>query len=273
MREQSPQDPLAFTCPPPCRLLQRGVAAVTRAAHSPGVHTQRPVLLTAGRLTSYTGTLEGLRPGSEGTRVSVPWPVRRLSRLSPASELALPPRVSPGQRRDVSSTACSWLPSSLNGSRIRFRAAGGQGPRAPPPKCQLLTATPAPRCLAHSVLQAHSRGSPLHRTPSELHTISAPFWGSPDEAWPTSDCPPFLKSLVPRQGLGLEQTIPGQSQAAPHPREAILQGHGAIAEGSVWPAGATCLGIAKQPPGEEGAPRVWGPCRPRVRRGPTRGLA
>lgn len=66
---------------------------------------------------------------------------------------------------------------------------------------------------------------PPRRAPSEHHAISAPFRGSPDEAWPTGDCPPSRKSPAPRQGLGLGQMIPGQSQAAPHPREAILRGH------------------------------------------------
>lgn len=215
--EQPPQGPLAFTAPLPVLGEQRGAAAVTCAACSPAVHARRPVLLT--------GTLGGLGPAVRG-RGSVPSGLctavtrgGRLSRLSPVGGLLPPPHQ--GQRREVSA-ACGGRPSSLDGSRIQFRAAVGQGPRAP--KCQLLTATPTPRHLARSVLRACSRGSPASG-PFRASPISAPFRGSPDEAWPTGDCPPSRKSPAPRQGLGLGQMIPGQSQAAPHPREAILRGH------------------------------------------------
>lgn len=165
--EQPPQGPLAFTAPLPVLGEQRGAAAVTCAACSPAVHARRPVLLT--------GTLGGLGPAARG-RGSVLSGLctavtrgGRLSRLSPVGGLLPPPHQ--GQRRDVSA-ACGGRPSSLDGSRIQFRATVGQGPRAP--KCQLLTATPTPRHLARSVLRARSRGSPASgpfRASRHLHSL------------------------------------------------------------------------------------------------------
>lgn len=152
--EQPPQGPLAFTAPLPVLGEQRGAAAVTCAACSPAVHARRPVLLT--------GTLGGLGPAVRG-RGSVPSGLctavtrrGRLSRLSPVGGLLPPPHQ--GQRREVSA-ACGGRPSSLDGSRIQFRAAVGQGP-LPSPQVSAPTATLTPRHLARSVLRARSRGSP-----------------------------------------------------------------------------------------------------------------
>lgn len=265
--EQPPQGPLAFTAPLPVLGEQRGAAAVTCAACSPAVHARRPVLLT--------GTLGGLGPAVRG-RGSVPSGLctavtrgGRLSRLSPVGGLASPPGSpqASGERSPqlaVGARAHSMAPEF---SSVQLWA------RVPVPP-SVSSSQPPPRLATWPAPSSEPAAEgPPRRAPSEDHAISAPFRGSPDEAWPTGDCPPSRKSPAPRQGLGLGQMIPGQSQAAPHPREAILRGRGAIAEGSVWPAGATSLGIAKPPPGEEGAPCARSPCRLRVGRGATRGAA
>lgn len=160
--EQPPQGPLAFTAPLPVLGEQRGAAAVTCAACSPAVHARRPVLLT--------GTLGGLGPAVRG-HGSVPSGLctavtcgGRLSRLSPVGGLLPPPIRASGERS----------PQLAVGARAHLMAPEFSSVQlwarvpVPPPKCQLLTATPTPRHLARSVLRARSRGSPA----------SDPFRGS-----------------------------------------------------------------------------------------------
>lgn len=249
--EQPPQGPLAFTAPLPVLGEQRGAAAVTCAACSPAVHAGRPVLLT--------GTLGGLGPAVRG-RGSVPSGLctavtrrGRLSRLSPVGGLASPPG-SPQASGEMSPQLAVGARAHLMAPEFSSVQLWARVP-VPPPKCQLLTATPTPRHLARSVLRARSRGSPT----------SGPFRASR-----------HLRSLpgLARRGLAHRRLSPfpevpgattGPRPGADDPRT--------VSGGSTPQGGDSAGPSPKGQCGQRGPRALELPSRPQERRGrPVRGV-